>query len=431
MKTRSFFLIFFCLPVAILFATENAPEKTEDVKSVAMIKITDKQSPKIDQSYRQEGTASIRRGVDYLLSRQLPDGSWGTTARGRAVGNPAITALSGMAILGSGKAVDEKIRTKAVEQARTFVRKHAQKDGSITAGTKAGDYPTYTTAIALTFLSMLRNKEDEPIMRAARKFLLGMQLDEDNPTRPTEKNDPKYGGFGYSADKDGADHADLSNSAWVAEALHASEYLVKEPFTTDKNEAKEADLAWDKLAIFLTNMQNSPETNKAVWVVSSKEADEYGGFVYQVESDPDDKDDKADEKTGQKPTLRTYGSMTYSGLKSMIYAKLKPDDPRVTAAVDWSVKHYTLNENPGVGSAGLYYYIQTFSKTHQALEQEIVKTPDGKSHNWREDVVDKLLSAQQGNGEWFNSNGRWMESSSDLVTTYCLLAMELALGPWL
>ncbi len=409
-----------------LYGTESLPAgKSESLPKESVKNV------KIDESFRQEGSAAVRRGVEYLLSRQLPDGSWGSASRGRAVGNPAITALAGMAIYGSGNAVAEAVRTKAVEQARSFVLKHVQKDGSIYLATGAsGEYPTYTTAIALTFLASLRNPQDEQVIRAARKFLIGLQLDEDNPILPTQKEDPKYGGFGYGPDKDGMSHADLSNTAWVAEALHASEYITKEPYAASQSEAKEGDLAWDKLAVFLTGMQNAPETNHAVWVIADQSDDACGGFVYQVESAPEDAaGEKADDKTARKPTLRTYGSMTYAGLKSMIYAKLKPDDSRVKAAVEWSARHYTLNENPGVGAAGLYYYIQTFAKTHDVLNEETVKSSDGKSHKWREDVIAKLLSDQKGGGEWLNDNGRWMESSSELVTTYSLLSMELALGP--
>src|SRR5206468_2704653 len=63
-----------------------------------------------------------------------------------------------------------------------------------------------------------------------------------------------------------------------------------------------------------------------------------------------------DDATGG---LRSYASMTYAGLKSMIYAGVKPDDERVQAAIKWLKKNYDLNTNPGMGSAGLYYYYQT------------------------------------------------------------------------
>ena len=59
--------------------------------------------------------------------------------------------------------------------------------------------------------------------------------------------------------------------------------------------------------------------------------------------------------------------MTYSGLKSMIYAGLKPDDPRVKAAIEWIRKNYDVKTNPGLGEAGLYYYCNVFAKSLDAL----------------------------------------------------------------
>ena len=59
--------------------------------------------------------------------------------------------------------------------------------------------------------------------------------------------------------------------------------------------------------------------------------------------------------------------MTYAGLKSMIYAGLDQDDPRVKAALTYITQHYTLDENPGLGQQGLYYYYHTFAKTMAVL----------------------------------------------------------------
>ena len=59
--------------------------------------------------------------------------------------------------------------------------------------------------------------------------------------------------------------------------------------------------------------------------------------------------------------------MTYAGLKSMIYAGLVRDDPRVKAALTYITNHYTLDENPGLGQQGLYYYYHTFAKTMALL----------------------------------------------------------------
>ena len=67
--------------------------------------------------------------------------------------------------------------------------------------------------------------------------------------------------------------------------------------------------------------------------------------------------------------LRSYASMTYAGLKSMIFAGVGPEDPRVKAAVSWIRKHYDLQSNPGMGTAGLFYYYHTFGKAMTALKR--------------------------------------------------------------
>ena len=79
--------------------------------------------------------------------------------------------------------------------------------------------------------------------------------------------------------------------------------------------------------------------------------------------------------------LRSYGSMSYAGLKSMIFAGLKEDDPRVKAAVQWARDHYTLSENPGLGDEGLYYYYHLFGKAIAALGQEKLVDSQGAAHD--------------------------------------------------
>lgn len=412
---------FLCTQGLYAQATDNTPK-------ISVKPVVSTLYPKIEESLVREGSASLRRGIDFLLAKQAPDGSWGMNMRGHYFGHPAITALVCMAINQSGDIIDKKTKTEAIEKGRAFILKYVQPDGSIWMSDMRREYPTYTTAITLTCLATLGYKEDEQILRKARKFLIGLQLSEDNADNPTDKSSPRYGGVGYGPGKNGAKQVDLSNTHWVAEALYVTDHLDREPNAKTPEDTKKADLAWDRLATFLTNMQNLPETNKQSWVGTDKEDPDRGGFVYKV---PDENED-ADMKTGQKKTLRSYGSMTYAGLKSMLYAKLKPDDPRVKAAVEWASKHYTLDENPGMGPEGHYYYLQTFSKAHSVLKNDLVKDAKGVERNWRSDLIKKLLALQKGNGEWLNEkNGRWMESSPELVTAYSLLSMELALGPYL
>jgi squalene-hopene/tetraprenyl-beta-curcumene cyclase len=116
--------------------------------------------------------------------------------------------------------------------------------------------------------------------------------------------------------------------------------------------------------------------------------------------------------------------MTYAGLKSMIYAGVSRDDPRVKAAFEWIRKHYTLEENPGMGAQGLYYYYHTFAKALATLGEAKLVDANGQSHDWRADLAQHLIAAQKPDGSWINDNPRWLEGDPNLATAYALLALS-------
>ena len=124
--------------------------------------------------------------------------------------------------------------------------------------------------------------------------------------------------------------------------------------------------------------------------------------------------------------------MTYAGLLSFIYAEVDKDDPRVQSAFDWAVKHWTLDENPGMGQEGLYYFYNVLSKGLAAYGQDTITLPDGKQVGWRDELIRKLVNLQKidpdtGMGYWVNDAGRWWEADPVLVTAYSVLALEIAL----
>jgi squalene-hopene/tetraprenyl-beta-curcumene cyclase len=108
----------------------------------------------------------------------------------------------------------------------------------------------------------------------------------------------------------------------------------------------------------------------------------------------------------------------------MIYAGLTPSDERVKAAIGWLKKHYDLDSNPGMGTAGLFYYYQTFAKALAALGQDKFTDDKGVAHDWRKDLIEALARRQKPDGSWVNENNRWMEGDANLVTGYALLALS-------
>jgi squalene-hopene/tetraprenyl-beta-curcumene cyclase len=243
-------------------------------------------------------------------------------------------------------------------------------------------------------------KDFEPAVVKARKHLINNQWDTD---------DENAGGIGYGSDNT---HTDLSNTYLAIEAIALSRKVVD-----DGNFGEQPELDWDAAIKFLSRCQNLEETNDQEW--ASNDPQNKGGFVYS----PFESKAGEGETPEGRTALRSYGSMSYAGLLSMIYAKLGPNDPRVIAVKNWLGKNYTLDENPGMGAQGLFYYYQTMSKALSAANIDMLPLEDGRKADWRGELAGRLLASQRENGSWVNDNGRWMESNPVLVTAFTVLAL--------
>jgi squalene-hopene/tetraprenyl-beta-curcumene cyclase len=287
-----------------------------------------------------------------------------------------------------------------------FLLKHVQPDGGIYVKARAN----YNTALALMAMLMHPKLENEEVMLRARRFLVSRQMDLDQPG----KNDnPLDGGIGYGDDK--GNHADLSNTHFVLEALHYAEALLADKGDAAKNEPK---LNFGAAISFIERCQNRPESNKSSWV--STDPKDAGGFVYGPGETRGEEFKTADGRTA----LRSYGSISYAGLLSFIYAGLDREDPRVKAALDWLSKNYTLDENPGLGAQGKFYYFHTMAKALNAAEIDLLSLTDGQTIDWRKQLAEKLLNIQRGDGSWVNVDAaRWMEGDAVLTTGYILMAL--------
>jgi squalene-hopene/tetraprenyl-beta-curcumene cyclase len=94
----------------------------------------------------------------------------------------------------------------------------------------------------------------------------------------------------------------------------------------------------------------------------------------------------------------------------------------VQGALKWLEKNYTMDENPGMGAEGQYYYYRLLAKALHAFgEKEIA------GNNWASDLVDKLVALQKEDGSWVNTADRWHEGDPALVTAYTLEALSLAM----
>jgi squalene-hopene/tetraprenyl-beta-curcumene cyclase len=349
-----------------------------------------------DLSLKLEIQGRIDRALAWLAGQQGKSGAYGDETY------PAITALTLSAIMGDpGR--DAQGVPEAAAKGYEFLMSKRQRDGGI----YVKGLGTYNTALALVaFLHRADEPAYEDAIRQARRFLINQQADFDQKGVTDNELD---GGIGYGGTYS---HSDLSNTNLAIEALYLSRQVL-----ADRPGGAGAELNWDAAIQFVTRCQNAPQNDLPY--LSVKEEDR-GGFVYFP---GDSKAGK--EEVGDKIALRSYGSMTYAGLLSLIYAQVDANDPRVVAALEWLGKHFSLTENPGMGAQGLYYYYHTMAKTLSASRMDRLQVADGTKVNWKEKLALALSDAQRPDGSWVNaSTSRWMEDNPVLVTSYAVLSLE-------
>jgi len=181
------------------------------------------------------------------------------------------------------------------------------------------------------------------------------------------------------------------------------------------------DPALKKAMIFVSRCQNlKGEHNDRPW---AKKIDD-GSFIYTPASGGVT---KVIDKANPDGSLPGYASMTYAGIKSLVYCGVAKDDPRVKKAFEWIQNNYTVEGNAGMPEArkewGLFYSYHTMAKCLDALGLDHVVDAKGKKHDWRKDITEALAKRQRADGSWSNVS-HWMEADPNLVTGYALMALS-------
>jgi squalene-hopene/tetraprenyl-beta-curcumene cyclase len=325
-----------------------------------------------------------RAAVAFLRQSQGADGSFSSQA------GPGVTGLVAAALLSIGVPKDDPMVDKAI----LYLLNTKRPDGGLYA--EGSRHANYETCLAIMALSKANEQgRYDGVLQGAQRFVKGEQWDEGEGLGP---KDPAFGGAGYGSKS----RPDLSNTSFFIEALRSTG-------------VEESDPAIQRALAFVNRCQNleSPANDTPF---ASKLND--GGFYYTPAAGGDSMAGK-DEATGG---LRSYASMTYAGLKSMLYAGVGPEDFRVKAATKFLKKNYSVTNNPGMGPAGLFYYLQTMSKALAMVAEETFESDTG-SRSWRSDILGQLQKTQKVDGSWTNPEPRWMEGDPNLVTGYALLTL--------
>jgi squalene-hopene/tetraprenyl-beta-curcumene cyclase len=346
-------------------------------------------------SLRHEVRHAIEKGCAWLEGRQNTNGCWSSSD------HPALTALVLTALIGPSPGNSD---TPAIDKGYGYLLSCVQPDGGI----YKKEVQSYNTSVVLSALVLRNRPQDRVVIQDARRYLISLQVGD---AQLGESNSPFSGGIGYGGSEK---RPDLSNTALALEALYESR-----PTVQDANGEKAPDLNWKAALRFVQCCQNLPGSNLQPW--ASDDPANKGGFIYA----PGRSNAGETNLPSGRVAYRSYGSMTYAGLLSYIYADLKSDDPRVTSALDWLRGNYTVEENPAMGPQGLYYYYVLMAKALTFAGVDILETKDGRKVNWREELALKLINLQKADGFWANDNGRWWEKDPILDTAYAVTAMEI------
>jgi len=336
----------------------------------------------------------VDKTIAYYRKTQAKDGSWGAKL------SPGVTGIVLTGLLKTGKLNKDD---PMIEAALSYIESLVDPKSGHLAGKGAGvKLQNYVTAVNVMALVAADRPKYKTVIERATKFLRQLQWDEgEDKTRDSDY----YGGAGY----DSKSRPDLSNTQLFLDALVAAGVPKDDP-------------AFKKALIFVSRCQNlDSEFNDQPWAKKIND----GSFIYTPAQGGDTK--VADKKELGERGLPGYGSMTYAGVKSMIYCGVDAKDPRMQKALEWLSKNYTTEVNPGMPEArscwGLYYYYHTMAKTLALLGQDKVKDAKGLEHDWRAELTAALGKRQKPDGSFSNTAANWMEAEPALVGGYVLMTL--------
>ncbi len=353
-----------------------------------------------DSDFVAPGTqAAIDKGIAYLKKSQSGNGGWGLQNKD-FFPNDGATAIALLGLVRAGVPDTDP----AVEKGLKYIISDVNKDGGI-----HGMFPNYITSILVMTLAATGDPQYEPAMKKAVEFLKGLQWTEGHGIAQ-ESTD--FGGAGYSALKS----PDMSNEQWFVQALRESGLPADDPAV--------------KAALVFVKRSQAGEDAHFICMPD-------GSFIYSPHGKGNSKAGTEEIPAGTKladgrilPSgvdgLKGYGSMTYAGFLSLIYAGLDKNDHRVQAALGWAKKHWTVEENPEMGKQGYYYYLMTMGKALRAYGEPVIVDANGVKHDWRKELSAKLVALQHEDGSWDNSSDKFFEGSKNIVTAYGLVALECA-----
>ena len=322
------------------------------------------QMQKPHRATQKEVNAAIDKGVNYLLSRQLIDGSWDFHQGQYRNGTTALVVYT---LAKSGVSP----RHPAILEALAFLA-------------ESPTVKTYSAGCHLMALDALSDPDYLPWMEEILGDLLSWQ--------------DRHGVWAYPENE-----PDLSCTQFAALGLRAAAHAGLEV----------PDTAWIKLANGVIDHQLKKKKVDEPASPFEKYAGTFNvaGFSYKA----------------RNPKVAT-GSMTSAGVATLEMCKQALDDRmpeglrskidrQVSYGMNWMIKNYSMTSNPRRGAAHLHYYLYGMERVGSILNVDLI----GR-HNWYWDGATFLVKNQNAeHGYWPDPWGR-----TEAASCFALLFLERA-----
>jgi squalene-hopene/tetraprenyl-beta-curcumene cyclase len=340
---------------------------------------------------RERLTHASKQGYAWLRQNQSQDGSWS---------DRRFPGLSALALWSLALSKDEA-NLACAQKAADYIAACAQPDGGIYVPIperRGSGLGNYNTCLCLRALHVFGQREKYlNVMLGARAYIASTQI---------EAEGMHEGGFGYDKTSPRT-YTDMNNTFYAIDAMRMTQDLEE-----SRPGGKRVDVNWAAAKQYVLSMQKT-------------EGEDAGGFLYNRQVPREAAKGKGEQKT----QLKAFGSMTYAGLLAMLHCELTQEDPRVRSTYRYLEKFWTLDENPGQGNQGLYFYYEVLARALTAAGVETLTLADGTIVDWREALAEALLARQQADGSWVNENNRFWEGDPALSTSYALLVLQILLQP--
>jgi squalene-hopene/tetraprenyl-beta-curcumene cyclase len=306
----------------------------------------------------------------------------GTFGRSKYARLPGVCGLAVVALCESPRQYREAVGP-FVSQPVKYLLRCQRGDGAITI--EGAGLDSYNTALAILALKSADNPAHGQAIARARQYLLRCQA--------------QGGGFAYNHGLETA--GDMSNTWTALEALEAA--------GLEKNSE-----VYRRALAFVRRCQDNAETNPDL--AGTKNPGTGGGFYRPAAG--------AQQPAKGEGPPKPYGSMTAALIRSFKACGLTAEAPELRSALAWFRNNYSIQENPGMGMKGYFYYVWALSRALDSLGQKEVELADGRKAPWAGELAAKLISMQAKDGSFVNAAEQWMEQDPVLCTAYALQALS-------